>query len=640
MNQLNKHFLTTKEFVFYSEWSLRTVRNKIKEGLLNPSKENKKLLFHFTQLPNECSQEVFLKDRGLLSAKDTETKKDDLADLKPWQRKELNKSEAIVMEYLSLANDVPKNKKTAFKESFAKQHGKCVSSLDRRLKLYCEYGREALIPGWNNGNKEKIIDRETAKVIQDIYLKPNGPSIRETHEKFCAILQDKRISYRTLAQYINATWTKAAQLLVRNRQEWDRLYSPHVRRDWDKVKLNEVWFGDAKQIDVACIFRGKPIFPWITWFMDAGSRKIVGWILTPTHDSWAIAQSFVYGVSKHGVPGCIYIDRGKPYKSRLIAGEKHKKDIEAEFEATPITGLIRDMGSVIFFAAPYNAREKIIEPAGKVFTQRLNHLPGNRGHNTKARRKKCDQEIKSGKLLSFDELSQEVDRILNERNSRPHSTTGLSPNSCYENYTPVIPSEKLLAFFLMDVKKTKVRDSCVYVDQMLYRDDNLWRIAGEQVEVRRDPKDLSKAAVIYQGKLFCIATLETPDHYRGAGTLENRKTCARIRKQISRHRKAIIEGQEILDNPEQLEQEGPVRGHDIRPADSKVRGIHAKEKLAKDIVEQLQNHAIESSIPKQAVVSGNEDLWEAYRKNAQLKEDALAQETELRLVPRTILDAE
>jgi Integrase core domain. len=192
--------------------------------------------------------------------------------------------------------------------------------LERWINDYLEGGRNALIPDWTCGNRESLFTPEIARFIESSYLQPFGPTIKETHEKIMGTFPGCHISYRLLAYYIINRWNKSYQLLIRNKEEWDRKYSPHARRDWNRVEINECWFSDAKQIDVAYIHNEKVIFPWLTAFIDARSRKFVGWVLTATHDSRAIAQAFVYAVRAHGVPKVIYIDRGKPYKSRAIAG--------------------------------------------------------------------------------------------------------------------------------------------------------------------------------------------------------------------------------------------------------------------------------------------------------------------------------
>lgn len=301
-------------------------------------------------------------------------------------------------------------------------------------------------------------------------------------------------------------------------------------------------------------------------------------------------------VRQFGVPKTVYVDRGKDYKSIMVAGTKIKEGPTVKLlegvEKTIIPGILRDLGTEIFFAAPYNAREKIIEPNFKIFTHRLSHLPGYRGHSIKTRPKKLVNEIKTGKLLTFDELSKEIDQVIEARNARPHSTTGVSPDSYYENFTPIIPSQELLEYLLMDVHLKKVKDSTVTIEGLVYRGEEMFRLAGEEVEIRRDPQDISRCVVIYKGKIFGSAYLEGADHFQSAVTLDSVKTARRIRQRTKKWRKLVIENQDFIDDPlhmaVELDSEGTPRQRDIRPADSKVVGINKKSRLAKDVKKALR----------------------------------------------------
>ena len=546
-------------------------------------------------LPAEARMELI--KRSLKPSKPDTDKAaiEDAIPLKSWQIKTADKRLNIVKEFIQVSKNVPPKKRTKFKKSFSENRNIGSRTLDNWIKAYLHGGYQALVPDWKSGNQEKIITREMVKFIEKAYLQPLGPPVKKVHEDLCKAFAGKYQrfpTYRTIAAFINSKWPEKTQLLIRDKDAWDRLYSPFVRRDWTKVELNETWIADNKQVDICCLYRGKAIFPWLTVCEEALSRKFVSWILVATPNALAIGQSFLYGVSKYGPPVTFYVDRGKDYKSTYIAGKKEKRDINGDLVAPALPGLVAQLGTEMFYAVGRNPREKIIEPAFGIFTDRLKNLPGYRGHSTKTRPKKLDHEIKTGNLLTFEELSAKIDELLNERNARPHSTTGKTPDSYWEDYQAVIPSHHVLDFLLMDVHEATVRDSSVMVKGLLYRGDELFKLAGEKVEVRRDPKDIRRAAIIYKDQVFCHATLETPDHYRSKITLQSVQDAARIRKKIKQYCKAIIESEDIIENPLKvavdLDQKEKVRVRDIRPADSKVVGLHRKEKLARDVSDAMR----------------------------------------------------
>jgi putative transposase len=541
----------------------------------------------------------------------------DPSQIKPWQKKIADRRLKIVKEFFQVRKDIPPKKLTEVKRKFSKHNNINYKTLNNWIFDYQHGGYQALVPNWNNGEYQSIITPEIAKFIEKNFLQPLGPPIKKVHEDLCKTFADKGLrlpTYRTVAAFIESKWTAGQQLLIRDKEAWNRLYDPFVRRDWTKVELNEVWIGDHKQIDVACLYRGKAIFPWLTVVEEAKSRKFVGWILVPTPNALAIGQSFLYGVSKYGPPKTFYVDRGKDYKSKYIAGEKERKDINGDLIDPALPGLVANLGTEIFYAVGRNPREKICEPAFGIFTDRSKDLPGYRGHSVKTRPKKLDHEIKTMNLLTFEELSVKIDDLLNERNARLHSTTGKTPDSYWEGFQPIIPSQHVLDYLLMDVQEATVKDSSVLIKGLLYRGDELFKLAGERVEVRRDPKDIRRAVIIYKEQVFCSASLETPDHYRSEIILQSVSDAARIRKKIKKFRKEIMESEDFIDDPLKLavdlDQKEKIRQRDIRPADSKVISLHRREKLARSVSDTMRKSELkmDESLEANTAAAGSDIL--------------------------------
>jgi len=573
--------------------------------------------YSLESLPENARKEII---EGLIGkSHDTPTSENTESlqtELQPWQKEIADKREALVKDFQKASEHFPAKFKTKCAHKFAQDHGVSVGTLRRFIVQYQSGGYESLAPGWSNGDRKRLIDKALAKLIADAYLQPYGPTVKQVWEALCKEFGQAREhlpSYRTVHDYINATWTKSQQLLIRDKAAWNLIYSPYVRRDWDRCELNEVWIADSKQIDIACMFQGKPIFPWLVAIIEAKSRKYVSWILVPTANALAIGQAIVYAVSKFGPPKTFYFDRGKDYKSRHIAGTKQKKGTEeapfSDIEETETAGILRELGCEIFWAAPYNPREKIIEANFGIFTDRLRELPGYRGHNIKTRPKKLAHEIKSQNLLAFEELSQKIDQLLNERNARPHATTKRVPDSYWENHQAVIPSKHLLDYLLMDVNFCTVRDSSVTVKGILYRHDDLFKLAGEKVQIRRDPKDISRAVVIYRCKIFCIALIERADHYRSEITLNSVRDCARIRRRIKKYRQYVMENAAVIEDPlsvaVELDRTEKVRQRDISPADSKVKTFHKREKLAREVAKGLKEEQCEEARSLKSAAGGS-----------------------------------
>lgn len=532
-------------------------------------------------------------------------------DLTEKQKERFGSKEAAQKEVAQALREAPWGKKGIVISEVAQRYGLSPETIYRDLRKVDQEGRDALIPGWHGGQRQKAITSEIGAIIKDLYLKDSSPSIREVWETLFK-KYGVSIPYSTLVRHINTTWTASQRMLFRDREEWNRRFSPYVRRDWSKVKICECWCGDQKQVDVPCIFRGRVIWGWITIFMDLRSRAYVGWLFSTIPDAQAVGQSFVYGVRKFGGPVTVYLDLGKQYRAKVIAGGKIKTGkivhLFEDVKDTRIPGIFAELGTQIFWAAPYNAREKPVEPSFRVFNKLRHVFPGlYRGPYVGKRPKNYDKLLKSAKLPSLEEMALAVDQIVAEYNDRVHSETGRTPNSFFVNYKPVIPSEKLLAFLLLTENHVTVRDSTVTVDGLVYRHGELWKLAGEICEIRRDPQNIQRAAIIYKNDVFCFANLETPDHYRAPRTLEAVKTTRRIRRKISKWRKSVMEHEGAIEDPLQyaadLEDLEIMQTRDIQPANTKITRLHNREKLARETIAGMQKEDEEiEGVEKKAAV--------------------------------------
>jgi len=652
-----ENLLSIVEFAKYQGVAIKTIKRWIKSGKIPIIKNkgeskyrNSQNYIHYTQLTNTKAQKEFLQDRGLASKeKDNPPKTDQqYLGLTAKQKSRFDQNSHIAKTFSEANQNLPPGRKTAFTKQFAEAHKMSESKLRRITKKYIKDGKESLIPRWNPGIQKRKLkaDKETVTFIEKTYMIELGPSILETYQRYCEEFENKRenlFSHTTVADFIKRTFTESERMLARDPDEWKKYHGVYVNRDWDKVRLNEVWFGDQKQIDIACSFKNKVVFPWWSSFLDAKSRAFVSSVLTLSPDRWSVSQAFDNAIGIYGVPEVIYIDRGKPYKSHLIAGGKLKtgkvvklfQDIEEE----PFIGVFREMGCDIFFAYPRNAKEKIIEPAFGIFTDRLRHLPGYRGHSIKHRPLKLEREIKQGKLLTFEQLSKEIDRVIQERNGRCHSVTKKAPNDFYKNFTPKIPSDAIRAFLKMDRHFIKIRNGGVKIKSDFYRGQELWRHSGERVLVTRDPADIRKAAVILDAELLEIVHLEERGHYRSEITLKNRETVAKLNQNIRRERKRLIEHEEeALTNPDPLKtamsmsQEPKLKPREIRPG-SKVTSLHKNEKLSRQVMKELEKSEPDlADIESEAATANKESIFAKYAAISERKKEA--PKPRLRLIPR------
>jgi len=653
-----KEYNTINKHAEYEDVTPRTIRNWIQKGKISTvkgtgkskyRKNHPEIQIHYSQLSTKEAQEEFLQDRGLTSKEKSEILKAEdqqYLGLTTKQRARFDQNNQVINVFLEAIQNLSPGRKTAFTQQFAKVHKMSESKLRRITKKYIKDGKESLIPRWNPGTQSHKFknDKEAVEFVKRDYMRELGPTILESHQRYCQEFKGKRdelFSLTTYADFIHRNWSESERLLARDPDQWQKKHGLYINRDWDKVAINECWFSDAKAIDIACLYNNKVIFPWLTAFMDARSRKFTGWVLTATPDKWAISQAFDYAIAAHGVPKVIYIDRGRPYKSYMISGKKIKSRVIDSFEnieREPFIGSFREAGSEVFFAYPHWPREKIIEANFGLFTDRDRDVPGNRSWDTKHRPKKLEKEIRKGKLLTFEQLKQKINKTLTERNARVHSTTGRIPNDFYKNFTPEIPSDAVRAFLKMDRHFVKIRNGGVKIKSDFYRGQELWRHGGERVLVTRQPGDIRKAAVILDDKLLEICHLEPKGHYRSEITLKNRETVHKINQNIRRERKRLIQHEEeILTNPDPLKtamnmgQEPKLKAREIRPA-SKVTALHKNEKLSRQVMKELEKSEPEIDIENEAAAANKESIFTRYAAISKRKKEAT--KPPLRLIPR------
>lgn len=88
----------------------------------------------------------------------------------------------------------------------------------------------------------------------------------------------------------------------------------YVKRDWNTSWFmnNDVWVGDGHSLKMKVQHpeHGRPFTPELTIIMDAPSRYVVGWSLSYSESTFAVADALRHGMIHHGIPAIYYSDNG------------------------------------------------------------------------------------------------------------------------------------------------------------------------------------------------------------------------------------------------------------------------------------------------------------------------------------------
>ncbi|MGY0399447.1 MAG: Mu transposase C-terminal domain-containing protein [Ostreibacterium sp.] len=99
-----------------------------------------------------------------------------------------------------------------------------------------------------------------------------------------------------------------------------RAMKTYVKRDWSMMSANDCWVGDghSMKMKVRHPDHGQPFTPELTLIMDTASRFIVGWSLSYSESTIAVADALRHGMQNHGIPAIYYSDNGGGQKNKAL----------------------------------------------------------------------------------------------------------------------------------------------------------------------------------------------------------------------------------------------------------------------------------------------------------------------------------
>ncbi len=224
-----------------------------------------------------------------------------------------------------------------------------------------------LSPGHHKAKKAQ--DIAWLPMFLVIYRQPKGESVAECYRKFCKQWaevyadQPAMLGAVPLIDAVQRALDKLPKsVLLRGRvtgAAWRSLQT-YVKRDWSQLTVNDVWIGDGHglKMKVAHPIHGQPFIPEVTMILDGVTRYVVGWSVSLSENTVAVADALRYGMSRNGLPLFYYSDNG--------GGEKNKI-----FDAD-VTGIFPRLGIGHELGIPGNPQGRgIIERAHKTILYRI-----------------------------------------------------------------------------------------------------------------------------------------------------------------------------------------------------------------------------------------------------------------------------
>lgn len=302
----------------------------------------------------------------------------------------------------------------------------------------------------------------------------------------------------------------------RGKRAWEAAFMQKTKR-LKPTKINEVWFGDHHKLDLFVLDEhGNLVRPWMTAWMDACSRRFVGWELTLEPNSDTVADSFcraaVYTVGSDiaGLPSVIYIDNGKDYRSQRFEGDHFVESalgmLNADFAEKD--GLLRAMGVAVHHALPYRGWSKDVERAFGTLEDYVRECPGWCGDSPEERPEDNGRILRRlrdrGELMTFETFAKVFAERLLPKYDEHVGEDGMSPAQRYrqgEKARSDTPDWATMAVFKSQCVKRMVSTQGVRLNNQIFWHPDMADVIREQVTVYYN-RGYNPSVTIFRGSRF------------------------------------------------------------------------------------------------------------------------------------------
>ena len=431
---------------------------------------------------------------------------------------DLNQAQrAFVERYLAAINfEESESTSTGMLKEFLTGCGISYKSYLRMRARYREHGVQGLLPGYGNRIGDTVIPDAVFEVFKSAYLKEGAPGLPvcvNIAKGFAAknkITVEPFPSAATFLRRLRREVPAPAIALARyGYRHYNKHYHSYIDRDYTGISAGQVWVSDHRQLDQAVILPGqkKPCFPWVTVWRDFLSGLWIGWSLHPeAPNSDHIFEAFYKAAVQYGIPSEIIIDNGKDYRCKDFSGGlKHSRKHKLSLNEITTRSLMGGLNINVRFALPYNAQTKPIERDFLVMKSWLDkNMPGYRGGNIVERPEILASEIKSGKILKYDEYQQVFEsfvQVLNNTPSMGKNHNGLTRQELWNQtvHPPQQITKEALKLFCMRTSRdyTIGRNGITLsaAEKLYYWGEWMIPLKGTRAYLRRDPLDYQTAWV-------------------------------------------------------------------------------------------------------------------------------------------------
>ena len=234
--------------------------------------------------------------------------------------------------------------------------------------------------------------------FKDFFLDPRQPSVKQCWEAVREMAQEQGWTWCTLASCHNQLNTKIApeqQLHYREPEKWKQQMQPTIEQDPDGWRAGECWTADHHVMNLWVRSGNQVLRPWITAIMDNRTRRVVGWVMADSPNTWTIIQAMKKALkdpANMGGPDVFWLDNGKDFASYSLNGETkamRRERVRLRMDEPDTAGVFKLLSIEVHFAIKYNPNGKArlerwfgtLEPFYRTFATYTGNEPDTRPEN-------------------------------------------------------------------------------------------------------------------------------------------------------------------------------------------------------------------------------------------------------------------
>jgi len=304
--------------------------------------------------------------------------------------------------------------------------------------------------------------------------------------------QGEGMSKRTLQRAFARELRPGDRAAIVEGAEGRRRHQVYLR--WEASRRNEIWEADHKELEVLVLAprAQRPAKPWVTIFLDAYSRLIMGWAISLYPSAATVLAALGKAIRVDAERGPF---GGVPSVLRWDGG--------LEFAAKALSSAAGVLGSAVRTAPPYSPHLKgKLERANRTITQEL--MSGLPFYTDGPRAIDGHLYGPDTAPMSLACLVGEFDRWVRDYNTvRPHSALqGKTPLQRWStDATPLrtVADDDLRWLLLADQTRRVLKDG-IHFHGLIFVAPELNARVGQDVEVRYTPHDDRQIEVFLDGR--------------------------------------------------------------------------------------------------------------------------------------------